>query len=99
MEEIEGALKTIKLGNCSGIYTHAVSLPYIGKFSREKTFSNIADLGPFAKVFFANIACARNSYSVFSIYESAEVFSAKIVFSSFSRKFPPSKISRYTVNG
>ena len=40
------------------------SLPYSGKLSREKTFANFADLSPFVKFFFANIACPYLVYSM-----------------------------------
>ena len=38
-----------------------VELPYSGYISREKIFANFADLSLFAKILFANIACARRT--------------------------------------
>ena len=64
-------------------------IPYSGKLSREKTF---ADLGSFAKVFFANIACVRKS-----IARIRESFLHEILMLVDSRKFSPLKLSRYTV--
>ena len=71
-------------------------IPYSGKLSREKTFANFADLGPFAKVFFANIACARNQYPVY--IRICESFLREIFMLVDSRNFSPSKLSHYTVN-
>ena len=74
-------------------------LPYSGKLSREKTFANFADLSPFVKVFFANIACARNlyRYSMHPRKFSPRNLRARCFRESFlPRKFPA---IRYSVIG
>ena len=57
--------------SCSGVVIKHKNVDS-GKVLRKKTFANFVDLGPSVKVFFANIACARNPYPVYStfLYES-----------------------------
>ena len=62
-EEEEGVGQTLQLVRKSAIARDT----YTGKLSREKTFANFVDLSPFAKVFFVNIACARNQYVVYGV--------------------------------
>ena len=57
---------------------------------------NFADFCPFAKVFFVNIACARNQYPVYSM--NPRKFLCEIFMFVVSRKLSPSKLSRYTVS-
>ena len=67
-----------------------IKLPYSGKLSREKTFANFVDLSPLAKVFFANIACTRNPYSVYSI-NPQNLRTRRFRESFLPRKFPATR--------
>ena len=73
----------------------ACQIPYSGKLSRKKTFANFAVLWLFAKVFSWSLGAWRLWRGTSE--QSVKVFSAKIVFFANSRKFSPSKVSRYTV--
>ena len=68
-------------------------IPYSGKLTREKTFANFVDTCPFAKVFFANIACARNhTRCIVGIRESfireTRMLAVFAKLFSLPRKFP-----------
>ena len=76
---------TYKADSVTRLFLHGI--PYSGKLSREKTFTNFVVLWLCAKVIFW---CSKSE-------QSAKVFSAKIVFFTNSRKFSPLKVSRYTV--
>ena len=77
-----------------GIYpvVRLYDMSYSGKLLREKTFANFAVLWLFAKVFSAKIGGVAPL-----VLQSAQVFSAKIVFFTNPRKFSPSKVSCYAV--
>ena len=89
------------LGACSNIRGCLLQrrmcphVPYSGKLSREKTFANFEVLGPSAKVFSAKSAVIPTNWWG---KQSTKVFSANFLFSTNSRKFSPSKVSRYTVS-
>ena len=72
-------------------------IPCSGKLSREKTFSNLADLGPIESFLSEHRMSAQPIIICGLQYGSTKVFSMKSACSSFPHKFAPSKISRYTV--
>ena len=67
-------------------------LPYCGKLSREKTFTNFAVLCLFMDIFLQNLgvrcSLVRHKWVI------RECFLHKIVFFTNSRKFSPSEVSR-----
>ena len=66
---------------------------YSGKHLREKTFVNFVVLWKFlCKIWERGVLWRSKSE------QSAKVVFAKIVFFTNSRKFSPSKVSRYTVS-
>ena len=79
------------------IYTVVTSwsVPYSGKLSREKTFTNFEVLRLFVKFFstkFGAVALFGSTSEQF-----VKVFSMKILFSTNSQKFFLVKVSRCTV--
>ena len=74
--------------------SHHHQIPYRGKLSREKTFTNFTVLWLFAKVYSVKFGV---SFGAAQVSNLQKFFYAKIVFFTNSRKFSPSKVSRYTV--
>ena len=71
-------------------------IPYSGKLSREKTFTNLAILLPPVKFFSTKYGCAVPTYDRFQ--HSVKVFSAcELITLTDLRKFFPSKVYCYTV--
>ena len=65
-------------------------IPYSGKLSREKTFTNFANLVPFVKVISTKIGLSR--FGLFPVCgESTKVFSAKYYISLIRESFLPRK--------
>ena len=67
-------------------------IPYCEKLSWEKTFANFVDMCSFAKVFFANIACARNPYLVYCM-NPRKFFSRNLNARRFRESFLPRKFT------
>ena len=67
------------------------SLPYSGKFSREKIFANFMNYGLFAKILSANVLffVDKDTRAIALIREK--------LYLAHSRKISPAKISRYMV--
>ena len=78
----------------TAIVAHDIIL-YSGKLSREKTLVNFAVLWQNMKVFSVKFGAWHPL--AWQSKQSTKVFSMKIVSFTNSRKFSPSKVSRYTV--
>ena len=72
-----------------------MTIPYRGKLLRAETFMNFAVLEPPTKVFSSEFWHAIPTYVRF--LHSMKVFSAKWSLLPDPRRFPPLKISHYTV--
>ena len=66
-------------------------LLYSRKLLREKTFVNFVVLWVYVYLGLGVLWCSKSE-------QSAKVFSMKFIFFTNSRKFSPSKVSRYTVS-
>ena len=70
-------------------------IPYSGKFSREKIFTNFANYRLFAKILSANVLFFVDKDRAIALIR--ENIIREMLYLAHSRKFSPAKIYHYTV--